>query len=163
MATRVTRRFPVPVPNPSAVPAREAHLRTLARTQPRDLTKRELLAGTYTLVQRLYDGSIDEMTLQDAMTVDVTFAEACGLRVELLADGSTLTRADVEWFLDLYPDSRVLLVFAGPVGASAKDLCLDHPRIDYAAVTVELKQSDSQILDWLDANATAAGRSKVPA
>lgn len=163
MATRVTRSFPVPVSNPEDVPVGETHLRTLARTPPHDLTQEELLGSTCTLVRRLYPDRVTRITLQDDLTVDVTFEADCGLRVELLSDGSELTRSDVEWFLDLYPDSRVLLVFAGPVGEAARDLCLDHPRIDYAAVTVERKQSDSQILDWLNANLTHKGKQRIPA
>lgn len=163
MASRVTRSFPVSVPNPEAVPVAEASLRTLARTPPHDLTTRELLAGVRTLVHRLYAGTVSQITLQDDVTVDVTFEAENGLRIELLSDGSTLTREDVEWFLELYPDSRVLLTFAGPVGEGARDLCLDHPRIDFAAVTVELTKSDSRLLDWLNANVPVDERQAVPA
>lgn len=163
MAQRVAHGFPLPVPNPAAVPSSDAHLRTIAKTPPRDLTQRELLAGSYTLVRRLYEDEIDRMTLTDSTTVDVAFETASGLRVELLSDGTLLTREDVECFLELYSDSRVLLVFAGPVGDDARDLCLDHPRIDYAAMTVERTQSESQVLDWLRAHVSRESRPEVPA
>jgi hypothetical protein len=163
MAQRVARGFPQPVPNPDAVPASDAHLRTIAKTPPRDLTQRELLAGSYTLVRRLYGDAIEKMTLTDSTTVDISFETASGLRVELLSDGTLLTREDVECFLELYSDSRVLLVFAGPVGDDARDLCVDHPRIDYAAMTVERTKSDAQLLDWLNAHVSHESKAEVPA
>jgi len=162
MALKAPRRFPVPVSDPEAVPVSDAHLRTITRTPPHDLTVQELLGGTYTLVKRLYGGSVDHITVQDDVTVDVTFADRNGLRVELLADGSALTTDDVEMFLQLYEDTQILLVFAGPVTEAARQFCLADPRIDYAALTISRGIADSQVVDWLNSNITVEEPASPP-
>lgn len=138
MAEDTVRQFPVTAENTEVIPTGPKCLRALDRKSTTELTKRDLLAGIYTVVDELYDEPVMAIELRDTLTARVTFEDGTRLRTELVTDEKRVTAEDVRPLVEMRPHGTGLLVVTATswVRHDVRRLA-DQRGVDVVSVTPE--------------------------